>query len=138
MLIDILKTVLEKVWVAFGGRRRVRLTVHRAFFVATGRECFFLNVTNLSTDRELEITHIWFDCKPQIPALQLDRMLPKRLKPDETWETWIDVSRVPVELHESVYTLARARLSSGRIIKSMKNVDVPDAGVVPGGPIQNI
>ena len=138
MLIDILKTVFEKVWVAFGGRRRVRLTVHRAFFVATDRECFFVNVTNLSKDRELEITHVWFDCKPQISALQLDRMLPKRLKPDETWETWIDVTRLPSELHPSAYTLARVRLSSGRIIKSTKNDDVPDAGIVPGGPIQNI
>ncbi len=138
MILDILKTIFEKVWTAFGGRRRIRLTVHRAFFVASGRECFFVNVTNLSSDREVEITHIWFDCKPQIPALQVDRMLPKRLKPDETWETWIDVSTVPKELRETAYTLARARLSTGRIIKSTKNADVPGAGVVPGGPIKNI
>lgn len=137
-MLDILKTILETVWVAFGGRRKVRLTVHRAFFVAAKRECFFVNVTNLSKDRELEITHVWFDCKPQIAVLQQDRMLPKRLKPDETWETWIDVSKIPSKLHESAYTLGRARLSSGRIIKSSKNIDVPEAGIIPGGPIQNI
>jgi hypothetical protein len=138
MLFDILKVIFEKGWAAFGERRKVRLTVHRAFFVASGRECFFINVTNLSKNRELEITHVWFEAKPQIPALQPDRMLPKRLKPDETWETWIDVSKVPSELHQSAYTLARARLSSGSVIKSTKNIDVPDAGNVPGGPIQNI
>ena len=138
MVIDLLKPIVEHIWVAFGGRRRLRLSVHRAFFLATGRECFFVNATNVSADRELEITHVWFDCKPQVPALQSDRRLPKRLKPDETWETWVDVDRIPIQLHESAYTLARARLSNGKIIKSIKNVDVPESGIVPGGPIQRL
>jgi hypothetical protein len=136
MIFDIAKTVAEHVWVAFGGRRRLRLAVHRAFFVATGRECFFVNATNLSAERELEITHVWFDCKPQVVALQIDRMLPKRLKPDETWETWVDVDRIPTNLHASAYTLARARLSNGKVVKSIRNIDVPPVGTVPGGPIQ--
>jgi hypothetical protein len=137
MLFDILKTVFEKAWAAFGGRRRIRLAVHRAYFL-NGRECFFVNVTNLSNEREIEITHVWFDCKPQVSALQPDRLLPKRLKPDETWETWVDVYLIPDELHETAFTLARVRLSNGTIIKSIQNTDVPDRGIVPGGPITKL
>jgi hypothetical protein len=137
MIFDILKTVFDKVWPALGDRRRIRLTVHRACFVATGRECFFVNITNVSRSREIEITHVWFDCSPQVSALKHDRPLPKRLKPDEAWETWVEVSKIPSALHESVYELARARLSTGKIIKSERNKDVPESGIVPGGPIDN-
>jgi hypothetical protein len=136
MVLDILKTIFEKAWEVVGGRRRLRLTVHRAFFTASDQECFFVNVTNVSKDREVEITHVWFDCTPQISALQIDRQLPKRLKPDETWETWIDVDRIPTELHDIAFTLARARLSTGKIIKSTRNANVPHEGMVPGGQIR--
>ena len=138
MIFDILKTVFDKVWPAVGDRRRIRLTVHRAYFVVTGRECFFLNLTNLSRNREVEVTHVWFDCSPQVSAQNRDRPLPKRLKPDETWETWVEVGKIPGALHESVYDLARARLSTGKIIKSEINKDVPESGAVPGGPIDEI
>lgn len=119
-----------------GTRRRVRLTVHRAVFTSNGLECFFINATNLSENQELEVTHVWLDTHPQIPVLQRDRPLPRRLKPNESWETWIEVSQVPADLHESIYTLARARLSHGQILKSKKNADVPETGEVPGGPIR--
>lgn len=139
MVFDLIKTVLEKIWSAFGSRRNVQAMVHRAFF-NFGPECFFINVANLSKDREVEITHVWFDCVPTISVLQLDRLLPKRLKPDESWETWIEVNRIPSMVRESedIYKLVRVRLSSGRVIKSRENVDVPDSGTVPGGPIRNI
>jgi hypothetical protein len=139
MIFDIIKTVLEKVWSAFGSRRRVQVMVHRAFF-SFGLECFFINVANLSSDREVEITHVWFDCVSKVSVLQPDRLLPKRLKPDESWETWIEVNKIPSEIRESedVYKLARVRLSSGRLIKSRKNIDVPDSGTVPGGEIRNL
>jgi hypothetical protein len=137
MIFDILKIIFEKVYSAFGSRRNIRLTVHRAFFTTTAQECFFVNVTNLSTNREIEVTHIWFDCKPQVSAIHLDRMLPKRLKPEETWETWVEVKKIPIEYHFSVYTLARARLSNGKIIKSVANKGVPFSGIVPGGSIQH-
>jgi hypothetical protein len=64
-------------------------------------------------------------------------LLPKRLKPDETWETWVEVNKIPRELHEDAYTLARVRLSTGNIIKSVKNIEIPESGIVPGGPIQS-
>ena len=138
MIFDILRVVFEKGWGAFGDRRRLALMVHRAYFPELGQECFFVNATNLSHDREIEITHIWFDCTPQVPALHPDRLLPKRLKPDEAWETWVDVNKIPPDYHENAFTLARARLSTGKIIKSTMNKNVPNIGTIPGGPIHNI
>ena len=111
---------------------RLRLTVHRAFFVRTGIQCYFINVTNLF-EKEIEVTHVWFECNPQIHALQPDRPLPKRLKPAETWETWIEVYKLPDWVHKDPYNLARARLSTGVIVESQKNENVPEEGFVPGG-----
>ena len=113
-------------------RRRLRFTVHRAAFVTTGREAFFLNATNLSKDREIELTHVWLASSPPIPALQPERPLPKRLKPDETWETWIYADAVPSDLHHDVVNLARARLSTGKQVTAKLNADVPPTGTVPG------
>jgi hypothetical protein len=113
----------------------VSLLVHHAYFTITRRACYFLNVTNLSRDREVEITHVWFALDPQIHALIPDRPLPKRLKPDETWETWVEADRLPSDLGEKIFTLGRVRLSNGREVKSRKNKRVPSQGTVPGGPI---
>jgi hypothetical protein len=135
MILDVLKAILEPLGSLNGNRRVVRFTVHRAFFARSDRECFFLNVTNLSRTREIEITHIWFDTTPQISALEPDRPLPKRLKPDESWETWIDVARLPAESRESAFRLGRLRVSTGAVIKSKKNANVPPQGTVPGGPV---
>ena len=135
MLLEILKTVFGVLYPLYGDRRRLRLTVHRAFFSNTNRECYFVNATNLSKSRDVEITHVWFEGKRQVPILQVDRPLPKRLKPDETWETWIEVERLTPDVLANVFILARARLSTGSIIKSKKNEDVPSTGTVPGGPI---
>ena len=132
---DLVKTVLGLVLPPLQKRRRVRLTLHRASFCNTGRECYFFTVTNVSHDREIEVTHVWIDGPTQIPAIQPDRPLPKRLKPDESWETWIDVAKVPPTLQGDVFTLGRARLSTGKIVKSEWNKDVPQSGFVPGGPI---
>jgi hypothetical protein len=135
MILDVLRPIVERVWSAFGDRRKVRFTVHRGSFVATGKECFFLNLSNLSRNREIEITHVYLDCGEQIQALHPDRLLPKRLKPDESWETWVEVERVPSSLRGAAYTLGRARLSSGKILKSVENRNVPSAGTVAGGQI---
>jgi hypothetical protein len=130
---DIPFAPIEWLWSLVTGRRRLRLAVHRAFFLATGQECYFVNATNLSKTREIEITHVWFDTTPPVHLLRPERPLPKRLKPDETWETWIEVSAIPgVEISQA-FTLGRARLSNGKIIKSCENRNVPPVGQVPGG-----
>jgi hypothetical protein len=130
-------TPLEWMGVAFLGRRRLRLTVHRAFFLPSGPECFFINATNLSRDREIEVTHIWIDTQPEMtPVLNPQRPLPVRLRPDETWETWFPVAALPTTHHDQVFTLARARLSTGSVIRSRRNRSVLGTGIVPGGPIR--
>lgn len=136
MIFDLTKTIIEAAWTVFGDRRKVRVQVHRAIF-DSGLECFFVNVTNLSKTREVEITHVWFGCSPPVYVEQATRPLPKRLKNDESWETWLPVDRMPPRLRATaqVYSLARVRLSSGKVIKSRENIKVIGAGVVPGGDI---
>ena len=135
-----LRVELDEIGTAAAGQsardtqRRLSVTVHRAVFQHTNAICYFINVTNLS-DREIEVTHVWFETGPQVHALQPDRPLPKRLQPDESWETWIEAHRLPAWVHQDPYHLARARLSTGAVVESQKNEDVPDQGYVPGGPI---
>lgn len=133
-LIDLLGGRVIK---AYLDRRRVRVLVHRAVFLNDREECFFITVTNLSRDRDLEITHIWFSSEPQVHVINADRTLPKRLRPDETWETWIPVSQLPADFQAQPYTLVRVRLSTGSIAKSRQNKTVPPVGAVPGGPIRH-
>jgi hypothetical protein len=113
----------------------LRLTVHRAFFAPNGPECFFINVTNIGIDVELEVTHIWFETSPPVYVVQHDRPLPKRLKPQETWETWVRVGSFDSRPGQNIYELARARLSTGIVVESVYNEGVPMYGSVPGGPI---
>jgi hypothetical protein len=116
--------------------RRVRVTVHRAFFVGRpSSPAYFVNVTNLSRDREVEVTHVWFDTQPRVHVLRPERPLPKRLRPDESWETWIECGNLPDAVNEYPYQLARVRLSTGEVFSSVENVGVPEEGEVPGGPI---
>lgn len=117
---------------------KLRFTVHRAAFLPNGPECFFLNATNLMANSDLEVTHIWLSTSPEVHVIHGDRPLPKRLKPQETWETWIRVDQVPGAELDAVFDLARARLSTGEIIHSKRNDGVPSYGTVPGGAITSI
>ena len=90
-------------------------------------------MTNLSRDSDAEVTHIWIEAQPRIHVLNDRRPLPKRLKPQETWETWIELWDLPSELlNDRIYSLVRARLSTGMVVESKKNEDVPEQGYVPG------
>lgn len=115
-----------------GDRRHLRFLMHRASFVSTGREAYFFNLTNLSRHREVEVTHVWLDSAPPVSGSRPDRMLPKRLLPDETWETWIYLSDVPQEARLRPSEIAFARLSSGTVLKAKWNDAVPPVGEVPG------
>ncbi len=132
LLWNVIKAAVDLVAPEFINRRRVRFSIHTATFVDDVRPAFFLNVTNLSQDKEIELTHVWFATSPPVAALPPERPLPKRLKPDETWETWIYLSEVPGAFEGSVVEFARARLSNGREIKAVENTDVPPIGTVPG------
>jgi hypothetical protein len=95
-------------------------------------EYFFVNLTNRSSTRDLEVTHMWFQTDRQIQILQPERPLPVRLKPDQSWETWLPVAALPQTFLPDALTLARARLSSGAVVTSKPNENVPDYGPVPG------
>jgi len=116
--------------------RKLRVTVHRALFESDStHEYYFVNVTNLSLAREVEITHVWFDTTPNtVHVLNPERPLSRRLKGDEEWSTWIPVTALPTTIPtKSVYRLARVRISTGKVFKSMANEAVPSFGAVPGG-----
>jgi hypothetical protein len=116
-------------------RRRIRVTMHRAGFAASRREAFFLTVTNLSASRDIEVSHVWIETEPKVFFFRSDRPLPHRLKPDESWETWVFPDELPHMSREKVLQLGRVRLSTGAVVKSRPNLSVPESGYVPGGPI---
>jgi hypothetical protein len=136
MILDIVKTALGWLWSAFGAWRRVRVKVHRAILLRDQRDCYFINVTNCSQSKDVVITHIWFDSNPKVHVMNPDRPLPVRLKPDEPWETWVEASRLPPEERSKAYNLGRARLSTGKVIKSKENKGVPSIGDIPGGLVK--
>jgi hypothetical protein len=74
-------------------KRELRVTVHKACLGVPGIEHYFINVTNVSRNRELEITHVWFDLDPQIPVMPRERPLPKRLKPTFQLSSWCRPAR---------------------------------------------
>lgn len=112
-------------------RRRVRVLVHRAVFLPRSPEHFFIKITNLSSGRDVEVTHIWFATAQDVHVLNEARPLPARLRPDETLETWKPVAQVPSRV--GVERLVRVRLSTGAVVKSRLNKSIPPVGYVAGG-----
>src|SRR5262249_15352682 len=88
----------------------------------------FVKVVNRSRG-DVEITHIWFATTPEVHLL--NKPLPARLRPDETYETWIPADELPQGT--DLERLARVRLSTGRTIKSVHHKDVPPYGFVATG-----
>jgi len=117
----------------------VRVTVHiAAFQTQPTMPAAFVNITNLFETREIVITHVWFETVPHAFLTRSDRRLPVRLKPFDTWETWMALSSLPAADRDKLFGMARVRLSSGQILSSAENADVPDEGFVPGGPITSL
>jgi hypothetical protein len=107
--------------------------VHQASFVGNPVPFLFVNVTNLSRDRDIEVTHVWFAVDPPVHVLlSQERPLPVRLRPDESWEAWVETAKLGSAPNPA--TLARVKLSAGSVIKSRLNRNVPAMGFVPGGP----
>jgi len=131
-VLQLLYKLLDILLGAFGRRRDVRVLVHSAMHLNTGQRCFFINVTNLSPSRDVEITHVWLDDAARLPVFNAERPLPRRLKPDESWETWLPWVHLPTNFLSNAMTSFRVRLSTGAIIKSRQNHDVPPIGDIPG------
>ena len=116
--------------------RVLDVRVHRAFFSGDHRECHFVNLANVSPRRVLEVTHVWYEDETEhIPIIQPSRPLPVRLDLDQSWQTWIESSRLPSSHRGDAMSRFRARLSTGTVFVSRANPSVPPMGMVPGGPI---
>jgi hypothetical protein len=127
----------------------VSVLVHQAFFIGGGgadmlasppvtgtgsaarqKPYYFVKVTNLSQDRDIEVTYVWFDADPPVHLVIRERPLPARLRPAETWEGWVEAAALA---HVSnVEESGRVRLSDGTTVKSRPNKDVPPIGFVAG------
>lgn len=111
----------------------VSIKSHYARFDGTNIIALFVNATNLSSTSATVITHVWLDFATQIQVDNPDRRLPIRLEPQDTWETWIELARIPTDLVDGSHSAVRVRLSDGRVLTSTFNKDVPMSGDVPGG-----
>jgi len=106
----------------------LRVLAHRAFFDQNPLEHFFIKIVNMTPDADVEVTHVWYQngCRVDI----LIRPLPVRLRPSETWETYIPTSRIPRDTR--VFENFHALISTGEVFASMQNRDVPPRGYVAG------
>ncbi len=111
-------------------RRHVRLTMHRAFDLQTGQENWYVTVTNLSPKRDVVITHAWIKTQPRRDILDPD--LPRRLKPDDTFEMPVPVGGLPADAPHVAWR-GRVRISSGKTINSRPSKNIPPIGTVPRG-----
>lgn len=133
-MIGLTYKALDLLLATFGGLRRVRVLVHLGAHLSTGEIAYFVKVVNLSSARDVEVTHVWLEAQPDVPLLQDDRPLPVRLQPDQTWETWLPIAQVPSSLLPQVPTRIRVQLSNGSVFRSKLNKRIPDVGYVAGGP----
>jgi hypothetical protein len=109
---------------------RIRVTAHRAYFLNSTEQQLFITVTNLSPRREVEVVRVWISGPPTVEVLS--QPLPKRLKTDETWETWVSISAISAFDLPYAELRARVRLSNGKEIRSIQNTKIAPIGYVPG------
>jgi hypothetical protein len=118
--------------------RRVRVTLHLGFADHGSfprPPYYFINVTNISLTREIEVTSVWFEVGqfPKVYVLPGERPLPKRLKVDESWETWKSITELPTGYtNDEMYKTGRVQISTGKMFRSKQNKLVPSVGYVPG------
>ena len=112
--------------------RRVRVTVHLGYFPGSNQQHAFVNVANLSGNRDVEVGAVWFETPERVPVLNGDRPLAELLKPGASWETWIPLDQLGGLAGNRLYRSARVRLAGGRVVKSRRNKSTPPAGTPPG------
>jgi hypothetical protein len=110
--------------------RRVRVTAHRGYFLNNPNQQLFITITNLSRSREVEVVRVWITGSSTVEVLS--QPLPKRLKTDERWETWVPISAISASDLPYAELRARVLLSSGKEIRSRHNTKVAPIGYVPG------
>ena len=122
---------LSWLWKLLSLCRDVQVTSHQGRFPDRNLDCYFVTVRNCSPYRKAVIVEVWFDVGIRIPVLNSERPLPKVLPAEEVWETWIPLQALPQAHRANAETLARVKLSDGKIIKAKINPDVSPAGHVP-------
>ena len=111
--------------------RSVRVTAHLGRFPDRDLDCCFVTVRNLSLQRKAVVTDVWFQAEARIHVLNDERPLPKVIAPEELWETWIPLAALPEPLRAHPESLARVKLSDGKVVAARLNTDVSPAGHVP-------
>ena len=105
------------------------LLVHKAYFNGNPIQHFFIKLINTSESKEIEITHVWYK-NENITVDILTAPLPKRLKPDEIYETWVPVDQIPND--ENAFQNFHAVISTGEAFTSKQNIDVRPFGFIAG------
>lgn len=113
-----------------GAMRSVRVRVHRAFFVNDTVQHYFINVVNTSDTSEVEVTHVWYEGSRRVDIIQAQRPLPRLLRPNQSWETWVRVMDIPND--PDPFRNFRVQLSTDEVFESEDRGDVPPVGFVPG------
>lgn len=91
---------------------------------------WFMTVTNKSQARDIELTHAYFADAPS-ERLLTNMPLRTRLKPDETWEGWLNVANLANT--SNVEQSGRVLISGkNEPIRSRRNRHVPAIGNVAG------
>ncbi len=106
----------------------LRVLVHRAYFIGKPVEHFFIKIVNVTPGADVEVTHVWYEGGNRVDILS--RPLPVRLRPSETWETFVATSIIPHDVN--VFQHFHALISTGESFSSEHNRDVPPAGYVAG------
>ncbi len=104
----------------------VRVLVHKAYFLNNSVQCFFIKIVN-ATSAEVEVTHVWYENDLETVDI-LMAPLPWRLKPSETYETWVPVAEIPE--CDNIYQHFRVVVSTGEVFTSQQNVNVRPFGFV--------
>jgi hypothetical protein len=106
----------------------LRLLAHRAFFNGNPIEHIFVKIVNMTPDADVEVTHVWYQNGHRVDILS--RPLPVRLRPSETWETYIPASSIPRDAH--IFQNFHALISTGEVFAAVHNKDVPPSGYLAG------
>jgi hypothetical protein len=104
-------------------RGRLKVTVRRSLWEPApgqpGRDCYFIALRSCA-DVDVLVTQVWFECEPRAFVDRRQRRLPKVLAAGETWETWLEVDKLPERVRDQAYALARVRLASGTVLRGRR------------------
>jgi hypothetical protein len=99
----------------------VKVTVRRSLWEPAagqpGRDCYFIALRS-AAEVDVLVTQVWFECEPRAFVDRRQRRLPKVLAAGETWETWLEVDKLPESVRDRAHELARVRLASGTVLRA--------------------